>query len=120
MIKALLMQDLSAQSQALARGQCSSAELTAAAIATIAASQPHLNAFIHLDAPAALLAARQSDARRAKKRILGPLDGLTLAVKDNIDVAGMPTSAGMATRRGRLASIDARGRHGDPGQAEYA
>ena len=107
MIKALLMQDLSAQSQALARGQCSSAELTAAAIAAIAASQPHLNAFIHLDAPAALLAARQSDARRANKRILGPLDGLTLAVKDNIDVAGMPTSAGMATRRGRLASTDA-------------
>lgn len=33
--------------------------------------------------------------------------GLRLAVKDNIDVAGMPTAAGLQARRGRIAKRDA-------------
>jgi aspartyl-tRNA(Asn)/glutamyl-tRNA(Gln) amidotransferase subunit A len=37
----------------------------------------------------------------------GPLNGLTLAVKDNVDVAGMPTTAGIAAFAGRMAERDA-------------
>lgn len=37
----------------------------------------------------------------------GPLAGLTLAVKDNVDVAGMPTTAGLAAFAGRIATADA-------------
>lgn len=37
----------------------------------------------------------------------GPLGGLTLAVKDNVDVAGMPTTAGLAALAGRIAAQDA-------------
>jgi aspartyl-tRNA(Asn)/glutamyl-tRNA(Gln) amidotransferase subunit A len=105
--RTLLDVDLGAQAAALARGEITSEALTQAALERIAATQTRLNAFLHLSAEAALAAARASDARRSRGASLGPLDGLTLAVKDNIDVAEMPTTAGMATRRGRIAAVDA-------------
>lgn len=106
-LQALLTADLSAQAAALAGGRVGSVALTEAALARIAERNPGLNAFVHLDADGARAAAAASDARRAAGRALGPLDGLTLGVKDNLDVAGMPTTAGMATRRGRIAADDA-------------
>ena len=99
--------DLSAQAQALARGECRSLALTQATLAAIAAAHSRLRAYLHVDAAGACQAAAQSDARRAAGRLRSPLDGLSLAVKDNIDVAGLPTTAGMATRRGRTAERDA-------------
>jgi Asp-tRNA(Asn)/Glu-tRNA(Gln) amidotransferase A subunit family amidase len=67
-----------------------------------------LNVFWHLDPNNALLAADQSDARRAKGRALSLIDGLIVGVKDNIEVAGMPCTAGMKTREGMLAKTDAK------------
>ena len=107
MIDALLLQDLTAQSQALARGDITSMALTDLVLAQIERRNPALNAYLHIDASAARRAAWAGDARRAAGLTLGALDGLTLAIKDNIDVAGMPTTAGMATRRGRIAASDA-------------
>lgn len=49
-----------------------------------------LNSLSWLDAAAALTAAQAQDACKHQ----GPLAGLPLVVKDNIDVAGMPTSLG--------------------------
>jgi Asp-tRNA(Asn)/Glu-tRNA(Gln) amidotransferase A subunit family amidase len=98
--------DLTALSQALAAGATTSVALVDATLQAIETRRA-LNAYLHVDAAGARAAAEQSDARRAAGQCLGPLDGLTLAVKDNIDVALMPTTAGMATRRGRIASHDA-------------
>ena len=38
---------------------------------------------------------------------LGPLGGMPIAVKDNIDVAGMPSAGGLEPYRGRVAARDA-------------
>ena len=101
------MDTVSQLSRALAAGRSTSVAHTEATLQRIAQRQPQLNAYLHVDAAGARQAALQSDARRAQNQCLGPLDGISFAVKDNIDVAGLPTTAGMATRRGRVATEDA-------------
>ncbi len=65
-----------------------------------------LNIYTGLDEAGALAAARASDARHAAGAPLSVLDGAILAVKDNIDVAGLPTTAGLGFRREQIASAD--------------
>lgn len=56
----------------------------------------HLNAIIFQDADALLEAARTADEQRRAGQALGPLHGVPILIKDNIDVKGMPCSAGTA------------------------
>lgn len=56
--------------------------------------------FTRLYGESAEAAAEDADARAAAGRSLGPLDGLVLSIKDLFDVAGEPTTAGSAMRRG--------------------
>ncbi|WP_269792490.1 amidase [Stenotrophomonas sp. Iso1] len=99
----LLIQDMTAQAALLAAGELSSVELLRQQLAAIDASQSIINSYIHVDVEGALAAAAESDARRRSGHVR-PLEGLTVAVKDNIDVAGMVTTAGMETRRHEAAS----------------
>ena len=69
---------------------------TEAALARIARLDPVLHAFISIDAEMALADARASDARAAAGETLGPLDGMPIAVKDCIDVAGLRCTRGSA------------------------
>ena len=81
----------------LAAGQITSAQLTAACCDAIGA-RAQLNAFLPAtgaDLDAALEQARASDHRRAAPQRIGRLDGLPVALKDNIDVAGLPTRCGL-------------------------
>lgn len=107
MPKRHLQLDVSTQSVALQRGTITASGLTDATLDQISVLNPRLNAFLHVDAEGASAAARASDERLARGRPLSALDGITVAVTDNIDVAGMPTTAGMTTRRGRVAQRDA-------------
>jgi amidase len=84
---------LSAISADLESGTTTSFVLTSAYVDRIAKYDDQLRAVI-LIAPDAMDQARAADRRRAAGRALGPLDGVPILVKDNIDAAGMPTTAG--------------------------
>ena len=51
--------------------------------------------------------AHRAAERAAARRRLGPLDGIAIAVKDNIDVAGVPTSNGFGGPAYRVPTKDA-------------
>lgn len=77
-------------------GTLTASGLTRLALERAEGSGRALNCFITLLADAALEAAAAADRRAAEGRRLGPLDGVPVALKDNIDVAGVPTTAGLA------------------------
>jgi aspartyl-tRNA(Asn)/glutamyl-tRNA(Gln) amidotransferase subunit A len=81
-------------------------EIVQDCLRTIDALDPSLGAFVELAADA-LDAARASDARRRRKTTFGDLDGVPIAIKDNIDVAGMHAAAGMQPLRARRPARDA-------------
>ncbi|MDX2225014.1 MAG: amidase [Rhodospirillaceae bacterium] len=91
----------------LARGETTSAALTDSFLARIAAHDRKLNSFIAVTAEMARAAAAESDARRARGQARGPLDGVPIALKDNIDLAGVATTAGIDARRKHVADSDA-------------
>ena len=65
-----------------------------------------LNAFIWQNEDQVLETARAADKDRTTKR-RGPLHGLPILIKDNIDTASAPTSAGTPALRDRRPSSDA-------------
>jgi amidase len=77
----------------LAAGKTTSAAVTQAYIDRIKTYNGALNAVIAI-MPDALDQARASDKRRAEGKALGPLDGVPVLLKDNIDATGAPTTSG--------------------------
>jgi len=74
-------------------GRTTSETITTAYIERIESVNPQIQAVISIN-PNALEDARSSDARRAQGQSLGSLDGIPVLIKDNIDVAGIATTAG--------------------------
>lgn len=83
----------------LATGATEAAQSTRTYLDAIAQSGARANAFVAVDANGASAQAREADARRAQGKAIGRLDGVALAIKDNIDVAGMPSHAGLPGAR---------------------
>ena len=77
------------------------------ALAAIDDHDRRTNAFILIDRDAARAAAKAVDADRARGVDRGPLHGMPISIKDIIDIAGQPTTAGSKVRDGHVAAHDA-------------
>jgi aspartyl-tRNA(Asn)/glutamyl-tRNA(Gln) amidotransferase subunit A len=91
----------------LAAGEVSSVEATRAHLDRIAAVDPAVHAFLHVDAEGALATAADVDARRAAGEDLHPLAGVPIAIKDVVVTKGMPTTAGSRILEGWVPPYDA-------------
>jgi len=89
------------------RGLVSPVALTEACLTRIDRWDPHLNAFTTITAESALAAARVCEHELASGRSRGPLHGIPIALKDNIDTAGVRTTAAAAAFAQRVPTADA-------------
>ena len=94
-------------SRRIALGTLSPVDLLEAFLARNAEVDARLHSFIHLDAENARRAARQAEVELKAGRRRSPLHGLPFAVKDNYDVAGLPTTGNSRLRLDHVAVRDA-------------
>ncbi|MFM7784514.1 MAG: amidase, partial [Gammaproteobacteria bacterium] len=80
-------------------------QLAEAFLVRIAIYNPGYNAIITPN-PEALRGAAEIDRRRAAGEPMGALAGIPVVVKDTIDIAGLPTTAGWARLSARAGGID--------------
>jgi len=91
----------------LDRGELTSLEIVDALYERSAAVDPKVNAFVHRFHDQARARAREADSARDRGESLGPLHGLPVSVKENIDTKGVPSTLGMKARLGSAAKEDA-------------
>lgn len=88
-------------------GKLEVAELIDAHLTRIDKLQPKLNAYVHIDADCARVAARAADQAVERGEHLPPLHGVPVSIKNSIDVAGLRCETGTRLRAGRIAPADA-------------
>lgn len=106
-MKALNELTIAEAREALDAGKTTSVELTKACLAQMNGLNGALNAVLESYEAEALEQANLADARREQGAILGTLDGIPLAIKDNILIQGHIASAGSKMLANHVAASDA-------------
>jgi aspartyl-tRNA(Asn)/glutamyl-tRNA(Gln) amidotransferase subunit A len=94
-------------SRRIAAGELSPVELTQAYLDRIESVDPRVNSYITVLAEQALVQARALADELTRGRRRGPLHGIPLGLKDNIDTAGILTTAASAVYADRVPTEDA-------------
>ena len=89
------------------RKEVSPVQLTEACLATIDRYDKSINAFITVTREQALSTAREMEAEIKRGTRRGPLHGIPIALKDNIDTAGVRTTAASGVFKDRVPTDDA-------------
>jgi len=92
--------------RALQSRRVTSRELVQQSLTRIALYEDRLNAIIYVN-PHALEEADARDRERAAGRVRGPLHGIPIALKDNIQTRDMPTTGGALAFAGLMPPYDA-------------
>src|SRR5437588_3887062 len=100
------LMSLTSVAKAIAEKRISSREATQSCLDRIAQWQPRLNAFMAIEAEAALAAADAADAALAKGNNDGVLHGVPLAHKDMYYDAGKVVTCGSRIRRDFVATVN--------------
>src|SRR5689334_2791005 len=82
-------------------------ELTEACLKRIDKYNPAVNAFITVTRESALVTAREMEAEARRGKWRGPLHGIPIAIKDNIDTAGVRTTGASELFKDRIPNEDA-------------
>jgi len=88
-------------------GSLTSVDLVEAHLRRIAERDPTYLAFYRVLAEPALEAARRADTEMAGGIDRGPLHGIPVGIKDLVDIAGLPTTAGSRLRQDHMAERNA-------------
>jgi aspartyl-tRNA(Asn)/glutamyl-tRNA(Gln) amidotransferase subunit A len=94
-------------SEMLRRKSVSPVDLTRACLDRIDTYNSSLNAFITVTRDQAMEAARAMEGELLRGKWRGPLHGIPIALKDNIDTAGIRTTAASELFKDRIPSADA-------------
>jgi len=87
-------------------GQLSARQATAAALARLETVNPKVNAVVRMLAEEAMDAAAAADEAQARGEPLGPLHGVPVTTKVNVDQKGLPTDNGVVAFRNNIAAED--------------
>src|ERR1700729_1107953 len=82
-------------------------ELTEACLERIKTYNPKIDAWITVMRDSALAQAKVLEKEQAAGKLRGPLHGIPIGLKDNIDTAGTRTTAGSKTLAGNIPTDDA-------------
>jgi aspartyl-tRNA(Asn)/glutamyl-tRNA(Gln) amidotransferase subunit A len=94
-------------SELLRSKEASPVELTEACLKRIEKYNPAVNAFITITGDSALARAREMEAEAQRGKWRGPLHGIPIALKDNIDTAGVRTTGASELFKDRIPTEDA-------------
>jgi len=89
------------------KGSVTATQLTQALLARIAVYNPKIDAYITVMSDEALKQAAELDAEAKAGKFRGPLHGIPIALKDNIDTAGVRTTAASPMFKTRVPAEDA-------------